>query len=63
MLLSLMPGIEGRAGMAAIVDEKGTLDLKQLYADLQKSLPAYARPIFIRVLDKVDVTGQFWVLG
>ena len=43
--------------MVAIVDENDTLDLKQLYRDLQKSLPAYARPVFIRALNKVDVTG------
>jgi len=51
----LIIGNEGRAGMAAMVDEQ--LDLKQLHCDLKKCLPRYARPIFIRLVDKVDMTG------
>jgi solute carrier family 27 fatty acid transporter 1/4 len=54
-----IPGTEGRAGMAAIVDTDGRVNLKQLNADLQHRLPAYARPIFLRMLDKLDVTGTF----
>jgi len=54
-----IPGVEGRAGMVAIVDENNSLDLKQLYRDLQKALPAYARPVFVRVLENVDLTGTF----
>jgi solute carrier family 27 fatty acid transporter 1/4 len=50
--------VEGRAGMAAIVDVNHKVDLDQLYKDLQKSLPSYARPVFIRLLEKVDVTGE-----
>lgn len=50
-------GTEGRAGMAAIVDESKTLDLKKFNYDLKKSLPAYARPVFIRILEKLDMTG------
>lgn len=54
----LIKGNEGRAGMAALVDEQLDLDLKQLNCDLQKCLPRYARPIFIRLVDKVDITGS-----
>lgn len=54
-----IPGVEGRAGMAAIVDESRSIDLVALRRDLHKSLPAYARPVFIRLMDEVDTTGTF----
>lgn len=47
--------------MAAIVDESRSIDLVALRRDLHKSLPAYARPIFIRLMDEVDTTGNFFV--
>ncbi len=50
-------GVEGRAGMAAIVDEHHHVDLAELHRDLQKALPAYARPIFLRIIQEMDVTG------
>lgn len=49
--------VEGRAGMAAITDPERTLDLKALGDNLRKSLPTYARPQFIRILEKIDMTG------
>jgi len=52
-----LTGIEGRAGMAAIVDTANTIDLKQFNRNLQLRLPTYARPIFLRLLDKLDLTG------
>lgn len=54
-----VPNIEGRAGMCGIVDDDNTLDLDKLAKDIAKHLPAYARPVFIRVMDKLDMTGQF----
>lgn len=45
--------------MAAILDADGTLDLKQLAAGLRKVLPSYARPQFLRLLTKVNMTGTF----
>ena len=55
-----VPGTEGRAGMAAIVDEdnKG-IDLMALLEELKEHLPVYARPIFLRIVDSVAVTGTF----
>jgi len=50
-------GIEGRAGMAAIVDAAHTVDLRQFNHDLQQRLPVYARPIFVRLVDRLDLTG------
>jgi solute carrier family 27 fatty acid transporter 1/4 len=45
--------------MAAIYDPERNLDLVALSKNLQKALPAYARPQFIRLLEKVDLTGTF----
>ena len=54
-----IPGEEGRAGMAAILDsEKRQQDLDQLTASVKKSLPAYARPVFIRFINEIEHTGK-----
>ncbi|KAL7036209.1 hypothetical protein ACKWTF_008743 [Chironomus riparius] len=52
-----IPNVEGRAGMAAIVDPERSLEIRTLNANLRKSLPNYARPQFIRILEKIDMTG------
>ncbi|XP_037033095.1 long-chain fatty acid transport protein 4 [Bradysia coprophila] len=54
-----IPNLEGRAGMAAILDAEKTVDLTDLADGLKKVLPSYARPQFIRLLTKVDMTGTF----
>lgn len=54
-----MPNLEGRAGMAAILDADNTVDLVALADGVRKLLPNYARPQFIRLLTKVDMTGTF----
>ena len=55
-----VPGTEGRAGIAAIVDPDNTgIDLSALVQGLKQQLPRYARPIFLRVVDSVNVTGTF----
>jgi fatty-acyl-CoA synthase len=51
-------GREGRAGMAAIVCQGG-YDLKALHAHLRTHLPDYARPLFLRIQEEIDVTGTF----
>ena len=53
-----LTGTEGRAGMAAIVDQNDNLDLSQLNKELQKTLPPYARPLFIRLIKEADLTGK-----
>jgi len=55
-------GTEGRAGMATVVDEQHLTDLKQLNLDLQKTLPAYARPVFLRFVEKLDMTGLSYLM-
>lgn len=54
-----IPNTEGRAGMAAILDVDQSIDLDALVTGLKAVLPSYARPQFIRLLSKVDMTGTF----
>lgn len=53
-----VPNTEGRAGMCGIVDADGSLDLGRLARDLQRDLPPYARPAFLRVMTSLDMTGE-----
>jgi fatty-acyl-CoA synthase len=53
-----VPGVEGRVGMAALVAD-ADLNLASLHAHLSSSLPNYARPVFLRIRDRVDLTGTF----
>ncbi|KRT84322.1 AMP-binding protein [Oryctes borbonicus] len=52
-------GQEGRAGMASILDPTNSIDLDKMAEGFKRDLPTYARPIFIRVLNKVDLTGTY----
>jgi fatty-acyl-CoA synthase len=54
-----VPGADGRAGMAALVTEGGKLDLTAFKAHVEKNLPAYSRPIFLRLQPEIEVTGTF----
>ncbi len=54
----LVPGHEGRAGMAAMTIDGG-FDLSGLHDHLAAGLPAYARPVFIRICQTLDITGTF----
>jgi fatty-acyl-CoA synthase len=51
-------GTEGRVGMAAVVFG-GELDLAGLHEHLASLLPAYARPVFLRIVNEIDLTGTF----
>ena len=53
-----IPNRDGRAGMAALVAD-GEIDLKALREHLVQRLPDYARPVFLRIRDELDVTGTF----
>lgn len=50
-------GHEGRAGMVAILDPEEQVDMKKFVQGIKKSLPSYARPMFVRILRKIDLTG------
>lgn len=53
-----IPGTEGRGGMASLVIE-GDMNLPAFRKHLMSHLPAYARPLFLRIRDDMAVTGTF----
>ncbi|MCS6901664.1 MAG: AMP-binding protein [Myxococcales bacterium] len=50
-----VPGMEGRAGLAAVVPD-GTLDLVA-FQNVALQLPAYARPRFLRIVRELNTTS------
>jgi len=54
----MIPGTDGRAGMAAVVFEHKP-DLVAFREHLITHLPNYARPLFLRVRSELDVTATF----
>ena len=55
-----VPGRDGRCGMLYLTQkEAGKLDLNGLATHMRENLPAYAVPRFIRIGQKVEVTGTF----
>jgi len=55
-----IPGCEGRAGMAAFsLDDVNSFDWDGFSDYVQSSLPKYARPLFIRIIQEMDTTGTF----
>ena len=56
-----IPTADGRAGMAALTleDNAGDFDPARFSTYVTEQLPAYARPVFLRVQEDIDVTGTF----
>jgi citronellyl-CoA synthetase len=56
-----VPGADGRAGMAALTLDEGVgeLDLDGFSEYVNRQLPSYARPLFLRIEPEIDVTGTF----
>lgn len=56
-----VPGADGRAGMAALTLREGltSLNLESFAKHVQKELPAFARPVFLRIQPEIEVTGTF----
>ena len=56
-----VPKADGRAGMAALTLAEGVkeLDLENFSEYINRELPPYARPVFLRVLTEMDTTGTF----
>ncbi|ODM89680.1 Long-chain fatty acid transport protein 1 [Orchesella cincta] len=52
-----IPFSDGQAGMAVIADDSKTLDLPTLTEGIKKSLPSYARPLFLRIVEEIEQTG------
>ncbi|MDG1065057.1 MAG: long-chain-acyl-CoA synthetase [Luminiphilus sp.] len=58
-----VPGVEGRAGMAALsVDSPDNFDLAGFARLVDAQLPGYARPVFIRLQLSLETTGTFKLL-
>jgi fatty-acyl-CoA synthase len=53
-----IPGTDGRAGMATLVSVPG-LELRAFREHLISRLPHYARPLFLRIRNEMEVTGTF----
>ena len=53
-----VPGADGKAGMAALVTDD-TFDLAVMRRELAARLPAYARPVFIRIAAELAATETF----
>lgn len=53
-----VPEHEGRAGMAALVTS-AEFSLPALRRVIEKALPAYAQPVFLRLMPALSVTGTF----
>lgn len=55
-----IPLVDGRAGMAALsLSDPANFNLVKLREHLIENLPDYARPLFLRVQDHMDLTGTF----
>lgn len=46
--------------VAVLQGKEKPLDLQQLATGLCQSLPNYARPIFVRLLSELDLTGKYF---
>ena len=53
-----VPGYDGRAGMASLISESEP-DLVALKKHLDECLPAYARPVFLRLSKETETTSTF----
>jgi fatty-acyl-CoA synthase len=53
-----VPGTDGRAGMAALVVTP-EFDLAAFRQHLATRLPDYARPLFLRIVSAIEMTGTF----
>src|SRR6202008_3304553 len=51
-------GYEGRAGMAAVAVNEA-FDLATLSHHVDARLPHYAQPVFLRLIDRLEVTDTF----
>lgn len=54
----LVPGEDGRAGMASIVTGDD-FSINGLYEYLSEHLPKYSIPVFIRIAKEIEITGTF----
>jgi len=53
-----VPGHDGRACLVVLVPGE-SFDLHEFYAYCVKNLPSYARPVFLRLTEAMEITGTF----
>ena len=53
-----IPETDGRAGMASLVTNE-KFDIDALSRVVEEGLASYARPIFVRILPQMEITGTF----
>jgi len=53
-----LPGVDGRAGTAALIVDRD-FDLNAFHDHAARCLPAYARPVFLRLLAVLELTATF----
>ena len=51
-------GADGRAGMASVVVDED-FRLEALQEQVEANLASYARPLFLRILPEIEITGTF----
>uniref|UniRef100_A0A146LRJ0 Very long-chain fatty acid transport protein n=1 Tax=Lygus hesperus TaxID=30085 RepID=A0A146LRJ0_LYGHE len=54
-----IPNVEGKAGMATVVDKENKINLDELAQGIKKLLPPFARPLFLRLVRDIPLTGTF----
>jgi fatty-acyl-CoA synthase len=55
-----VPGQDGRAGMAALLlSAGGTFAGARFFEHVDRTLPRYAAPLFVRLLPEMELTGTF----
>lgn len=52
-------GMEGRAGMAALVVDRACWNGRDFYHHVTSALPGYAQPRFLRLVESLATTGTF----
>jgi len=59
-----VPHVDGRAGMATLILGEGCseLDMESLSQHVNDNLTSYAKPVFVRIQQELDVTGTFKML-
>ncbi|KAK4885886.1 hypothetical protein RN001_002157 [Aquatica leii] len=57
-----VPGTEGKAGMAVIVNTNSVINLLQLSQDILENLPKYAIPLFIRFSENISLTSTYKII-
>jgi hypothetical protein len=52
-----LPGYEGRFSCVALIVDTSQFSLDDLYVYVMRELPSYAAPLFVRLVDSVEMTG------